>query len=255
MLRTCAPIGAAIAFCLATAGCAVPPNDHAAGIVPSLPQEQEEALALNVDALDVRHGSLRIEASMLDGSADVSIWLGPTCDEHEVGRGIATRSGFAWSLSGDDIARAISCNLVVKVHGVDEDGNRVVKIAALDVGVSLVPDGADLVQLLRQETDGADTRMTFAAPSRTRRLHIDGSVIGAEPEDEIGPRGLFIASFAVGNDDLARSMLQRRHISVHGEHFLATVSVGPLTLDVSEPVVEEPTPVEEGSAEEGAEEG
>lgn len=250
MFRTCAPIGAALAFCLATAGCAVPPNDHAAGILPP-PPEVEEALALNVDALDVRHGSLRIEASMLDGSADVSMWLGPTCEEHEVGHGIATRSGFAWSLSGDDVARAISCNLVVKVRGFDEDGNRVLKIASLDVGVSLVPDGGELVQLLRQETDGADTKMTFAAPSRVRRLHIGGSVIGAEPEEEIGPRGLFLASFAVGNDDLARSMLHRRHVSVQGDHFLATVSVGPLTLDVSEPVVEEPTPVDQGSAEEG----
>ncbi len=254
MIRTCAPIGAALAFCLATAGCAVPSSDHAAGPTPPLP-EVEEALALNVDALDVRHGSLRIEASMLDGSADVSVWLGPTCEEREVGRGIATRSGFAWSLSGDDVARAIACNLVVKAHGVDEDGNRVLKIASLDVGVSLVPDGADLVRVLRQETEGKDTRMTFAMPSRARRLHIGGSVIGAEPEDEdedeIGPRGLFIASFAVGNDDLARSMLHRRHVSVQGEHFLATVSVGPLTLDVSEPVVEEPTPVETGSMEEG----
>ena len=253
MFRTCAPIGAALAFCLATAGCAVPPNDHAAASLLPPPPEVEEALALNIDALDVRHGSLRIEASMLDGSADVSMWLGPTCEEREVGRGIATRSGFAWSLSGDDVARAISCNLVVKAHGVDEDGNRVLKVASLDVGVSLVPDGADLVRLLRQETQAAETKMTFAAPSRARRLHIGGSVIGAEPEDEIGPRGLFIASFSVGNDDLARSMLHRRHVSVQGEHFLATVSVGPLTVDVSEPVVEEPPPVEQdqGSAEEG----
>ena len=251
MLRTCAPIGAAIAFCLATSACAIPSNDHAAGPDPPLP-EVEEALELNVDDLDVRHGSLRIEASMLDGSADVSMWLGPTCEEREVGRGIATRSGFAWSLSGDDVARAIECNVVVKAHGVDDDGNRVLKIASLDVGVSLVPDGADLVRLLRQQTEGKDTKMTFATPSRARRLHIGGSVIGAEPEDEIGPRGVFLSSFAVGNDDLARSMLHRRHISVEGEHFLATVSIGPLTLDVSEPVVEDPAPVEVASeSEEG----
>ncbi|CAN5924405.1 hypothetical protein BH11MYX4_BH11MYX4_19900 [soil metagenome] len=251
MLRTCAPIGAALAFCLATSACAIPSSDHAAGPTPLVTPEIEEPLALNVDDLDVRHGSLRIEASMLDGSADVSMWLGPSCAEREVGRGIATRAGFAWSLSGDDVARAIQCNLVVKAHGVDEDGNRVLKVASLDVSVSLVPDGADLVRLLRQQTEGPDTKRTFAMPIRARRLHIGGSVIGAEPEDEIGPRGLFISSFAVGNDDLARSMLHRRHVSVQGEHFLATVSVGPLTLDVSEPVVEEPTPVETSGSEEG----
>lgn len=245
MLRTTLLTGGALAFCLATAACSAPTSDHSAGPTPP-PPEVEEALSLRVDDLDIRHGSLRIEASMLDGSADVSMWLGPTCEAREVGRGIATRSGLAWSLSGEEVARAIQCNLVVKAHGIAEDGTRVLKVAALDVSVSLVPDGADLVRLLRQQTDGVDTMMTFAMPSRARRLHIGGSVIGAEPEEERGPRGLFINSFAVSNSDLARSMLHRRHISVLGEHFLATISVGPMTLDVSEP---EETVVEISSGE------
>ena len=54
---------------------------------------------------------------------------------------------------------------------------------------------------------------------------------------------MIASSFAVSNDDLARSMLHRRHISVLGEHFLATVSVGPLTLDVSEPASEAPVEI------------
>ena len=236
MFRSHALFGAALAICLATSACAAPTNDHSDGPTPA--PEIEEALALTVDDLDVRHGSLRIEATMLDGSADVSMWLGPSCESREVGRGIATRSGFAWSLSSDDVARAIRCNLVVRAHGIDDDGNRVVKVASLDVSISLVPDSVELVRLLHQETDGIGTKMTFAAPSRVRRLHIGGTVIGAEPEEAPGPRGLFISSFAVGNDDLARSMLHRRHISVLGEHFLATVSVGPMTLDVSEPAEE-----------------
>lgn len=236
MFRSHAPFGAALAICLATSACAAPTNDHSDG--PTPPPELEEELALTVDDLDVRHGGLRIEATMLDGSADVSMWLGPTCESREVGRGIATRSGFAWSLSSDEVASALWCNLVVRAHGIDDDGNRVVKVASLDVSISLVPDSVELVRLLRLETDGTDTKMTFAAPSRVRRLHIGGTVIGAEPEEELGPRGLFISSFAVGNDDLARSMLHRRHISVLGEHFLATVSVGSMTLDVSEPAEE-----------------
>jgi hypothetical protein len=238
MLRTNALTGAALAFCLATSACSALSNDSDDSPEPEI----EEALALTVDNLDVRHGSLRIEATMLAGSADVSMWLGSSCDAREVGHGIATRSGFAWSLSGDDVARAIECNLVVKARGIDDDGNRVVKIAPLDVSVSLVPDGAELVRLMRQQTDGADTKLTFATPSRARHLHIGGSVIGADDDDEEeeAPGGLFISSFAVGNDDLARSMLQRRHVSVLGEHFLATVTVGPMTMDVADPTPEEP---------------
>jgi hypothetical protein len=231
---------AALAFCLANAGCSAPTHEE-----QDPTPEVEEALELTVDDLDIRHGSLRIEATMLDGSADISMWLGPSCEAREVGRGIATRSGFAWSLSGDDVARAIECNLVVKAHGISDDGTRVVKVAALDVGVSLVPDGVDVVRLERQESDGTDTKFTFAAPTRVGRLHIGGTVIGAEDDDadEVDGRGLFSSAFAVGNDDLARSMLHRRHISVLGEHFLATVSVGSVTLDVAEPVELE-SPVE-----------
>ena len=48
-------------------------------------------------------------------------------------------------------------------------------------------------------------------------------------------------------------MLRRSHVSVLGELFLATVAVGPLTLDVAEPVVESaPAPsVEEPAEEDG----
>ncbi len=237
MFRTHAPFGAALAICLAASACAAPTSDHSAGPAP-LPPEIEEELALTVDDLDVRHGSLRIEATMLDGSADVSMWLGPTCASREVGRGIATRSGFAWSLSGDEVGHAIECNLVVRAHGIAEDGSRVLKVASLEVAVALVSDGPELVRIVRQQADGSDTKMTFAAQSRVRRLHIGGSVIGAEDEEEEGPSGLFLSTFRVGNDDLARSMLHRRHISVLGEHFLATVSVGAMTLDVSETVEE-----------------
>jgi hypothetical protein len=250
MVRPFAPsriARAAVVFCLATSGCSAG-GDSADSVAPPLPEEIEEALSLSVDDLDIRHGSLRIEASMLDGSADVSMWLGPSCEPREVGRGIATRSGLAWSLSGDDIARAMECNLVVKAHGIDEDGTRVVKVADLDVSVSLLPDGAERVRLVRQVTEGPITTMTFATPNRVRRLHIGGSVIGAEDEETV-TRGRFMSSFAVSNDDLARSMLHRRHVSVLGEHFLATVTVGSMTLDLSEPsseTVEEVTVVGDG---------
>jgi len=238
---------AAIALCLAAAGCGIPSSDDSAGSVEPEP-EVEEPLTMTVDALGIRHGSLRVEATMLDGSADVEMWLGASCDAREVGRGIATRSGFTWSLSSDDVARAIECNLVVKAHAIDEDGIRVVRIAPLDVSVSLVPDGAELVSLVAQETDGAETKLTFSAPRHARRLHIGSTVIGPEEtddaEDQTGPRRGFSETFAVDNDDLARAMMHRRRLSVLGEGFLTTVSIGAVTLDVAEPEPVEPPVVQ-----------
>jgi hypothetical protein len=236
-------MAAALALCLATASCAAPSHDgQFAAPVPE--PEIEEPLTLSVDALDVRHGSLRIEASMTDGSADVSMWLGGDCGTHEVGRGIATRSGFAWSLSRDEIARAIECGLVVHVHAVDPDGHRVRRTAELPVSASLESDGAENVRLFRQESEGASTKMTFLGNANARRLHVAGTVIGVETEEYRGrlPRNVFASTFIVGNDDLARSMLARRHVSLLGEHFLATITVGSMTLDVSEPAPE-PEPV------------
>jgi hypothetical protein len=85
--------------------------------------------------------------------------------------------------------------------------------------------------------------MTFLAPSNATRLHVAGSVIGVQTDEEYGgklPRGAFASTFIVGNDDLARSMLGRRRLTLLGEHFLATVSVGSMTVDVSEPEPEVP---------------
>ena len=244
MLRSYVPLGAAVALCLATSACVAPSSDAtAAGLVAPPPPEVEAELALSVDALDVRHGSLRIEASMVDGSADVSMWLGPTCETREVGRGFATRSGFTWSLSREELARAIECNLVVRSRGVDEDGQRVRWTATLPVAVGLVPDGAEEVRILRQESIGRSTKMVFASPARADRVHIAGTVIGSEPDEEKGPKGLYVSAFMIGNDDLALSAVSRRRLTLLGDGFLATVSIGSMTLDVSEPepeVVEPP---------------
>lgn len=242
MLRSYVPLGAALAICLATAGCMAPSNDETAGVSEPEPEIEEE-LSFSVDALDIRHGTLRIEASMTDGSADVSMWLGPTCATREVGHGFATRSGFAWSLSGDEIARAIECSLVVRVRAIDDEGHRVRRTGQLPVAVSLVPDGAEEVLFVRQESSGEATKMTFAAKTRAARVHIAGSVIGAELEEDDAPRpkGLYLSSFLVGNDDLARAMIGRRHLTLHGEPFLPTITVGSMTVDVSEPEPESPS--------------
>lgn len=252
MLRSHVPllsVAAALALCLATASCAAPSNNEQAdsSAAPEI-EEIEEPLALSVDALDIRHGTLRIEASMDDGSADVSMWLGEGCETREVGHGIATRSGFAWSLSRDEIARAIECSLTVKVHGIDDEGQHVRRVAQLPVTVAVQPDGADLVRLRGQESEGATTKLTFMAPSFASRLHVAGTIIGAESDEvEINgklPRGAFLSAFVVDNADLARSMLARSHLTLLGEDFLTTVTIGSVTLDVSEPEPpSEPEPV------------
>ena len=260
MLRSHVPllsVAAALALCLATASCAAPSNNEQAetAAAPEI-EEIEETLALSVDALDIRHGTLRIEASMDDGSADVSMWLGPTqgCETREVGHGIATRSGFAWSLSRDEIARAIECNLTVKVHGIDDEGQHVRRVAQLPVTVAVQPDGADLVRLRAQESDGATTKLTFMAPTSAARLHVAGTIIGAESDEiEIDgklPRGAFLSAFVVDNADLARSMMARSHLTLLGEDFLTTVTIGSITLDVSEPEPpSEPEPVAQPDSE------
>jgi hypothetical protein len=243
MVRTYAPFieAAALALCLATASCAAPSNQGQEDTREPAPEieEIEEPLALSVDALDIRHGTLRIEASMDDGSADVSMWLGESCETREVGHGIATRSGFAWSLSRDEIARAIECSLTVKVHGVDDEGQHVRRVAQLPVSVAVQPDAIEFVRLRAQESAGATTKLTFMAPSIASRLHVAGTIIGPESDDEDLdgklPRGAFLSAFVVDNDDLARSMLARSPLTLLGETFLATVTVGSMTLDVSEP--------------------
>lgn len=265
MLRSHVPFGAALALCLATASCAAPSNNEQANPATSAAEpeieEIEEPLALSVDALDIRHGTLRIEASMDDGSADVSMWLGPTqgCETREVGHGIATRSGFAWSLSRDEVARAIECSLTVKVHAIDDEGQHVRRVAQLPVSVAVQPDGADLVRLRAMEFDGATTKLTFMAPSAVSRMHVAGTVIGAETDEiELSgklPRGAFLSAFVVDNADLARSMFARRRLTLLSEDFLATVTVGNVTLDVSEPeapVEPERLPDSESESESGS---
>jgi hypothetical protein len=238
MLFSSARLCAFAAICLAANACTAPTN-HEMVASPAPPPELEEPLSLTVEALDVRHGSLRIEASMLDGSADVSMWLGEACESREVGRGIATPSTFAWSLSRDEVARAIECSLIVRVRGVDDDGNRVRRTAELPVSVGLEADGAESARLSGQEAAGASTKMTFLAPVRARRLHVAGSVIGADDDDDdLAIDGAFASTFEIGNDDLARSIFGRRRLTLLGEHFLATIAVGSMALDVAAPEVE-----------------
>ena len=98
----------------------------------------------NVDSLDVIHGALRIVATMADGSADVSVVLGGTCEHREVGGGVSTATTLVWALEERDVAEAIDCSLTVHARA-REGGQPVDKVADLAVAVELTspePDAA-----------------------------------------------------------------------------------------------------------------
>ena len=127
----------------------------------------------------------------------------------------------------------------MKVHGIDDEGQHVRRVAQLPVSVAVQPDEVEFVRLRAQESEGATTKLTFFTSSVASRLHVAGTVIGAENDDVTIdgkiPRGVFVSAFVVDNDDLARSMLARRPLTLLGETFLAAVTVGSVTLDVSDP--------------------
>ncbi len=234
---------ARIAALVVTGPAAVACSAHTAGAISSFERapELEADLSLTIDRIDVRHGALRISATMEDGSPDVSILLGPTCDSREVGHGIATRVTFTWNLTKDELARAIECSLVVKVRAVDDDGRRIRRQAAVPVGVILVADEAVSPRFMGHETHGPTTRLTFTTPTRATRIAVGGGIFGAEDDGDDEAAGTYTAHFLVGNDDLAHAVLARRALTVQGTPFPATVSIANLTLDVTEPTPTEDT--------------
>jgi hypothetical protein len=122
----------------AGSGCAAPtgPEEPPPEIV------RQEPLALSVESLDVIHGALRIVATMADGSADVSVVLGGTCDHREVGGGVSTARTLVWALEERDVASAIDCGLTVHAWA-REGGTRVDKVADLAVAVELTSSDSD----------------------------------------------------------------------------------------------------------------
>jgi hypothetical protein len=208
----------------------------------------EEPLVLTVDAVELQHGTLRIDASMEDGSPDVTVSLGPGCDGREVGGGFAGRDAFVWHLSSDEIADAVSCDLVVRVHARGDDGRPVCKVATLPVALAVLAAEEDAaVRLVTSEASGATTKLTFRSRVAASRLHVGNVLLGAEDDDEPDVDEGRTSSFLVANDDLARAMIVGRPLTLLGASFQATVSVGNVTLDASPPSADDsPHESEEG---------
>ncbi len=179
-----------------TAGCAAEVGTGEVGA--ERPSEQtlasDEPLEVAVDSLDVVHGALRISATMVDGSADVSVRLGGDCKHDEVGGGISTLSTLVWALGDDDLAAAIACGLTVRARV--RDGRRYVnKVADLAVAIDL---------------EAQESEDTEDAP----RLQI-----------------VTMSAAGVSADELASSVLKGRLLVLDGASFAISLSVGGTSLE------------------------
>jgi len=172
-------LAAFVAF-LGSTGCAVAPPGSPAATPEPPPPEVEVPLEVEITAVQIRHGSLRIEATMNDGSPDVSVWTGGSCAPREIGQGISTRTGFAWSLSSSDLALALDCGLVVHAHAIDPELGRVCKVAPLDANLAL-SGGSRALRHVSTTILGGSRRLGFRGVRSAERLHVGGTVIGAEP--------------------------------------------------------------------------
>ena len=231
---------ATLFLCGATAACAAGPYE-------TTPAEVEEPLELSIESVTLRRGGVRLAATMTDGSADVSVWPGPSCRQREIGRGIATSTDLAWTLTAEEIAVGLECGLVVRARTRDDEGRRVVRVATLPVAASLESDEPG-ARASVEGTHGAETRITFLTQVPARRIHVGGLVVGADAAERPGVTTgrlvmyrrrttirLHRSTFEVGNDDLARAVVQQRPIGVGGASFEVLVSIGGTMLDLEKP--------------------
>lgn len=232
---------ASVVSSVALGGCAAAtPETAARGLAEPAPEiEIEEPLEVSVDRVDRSHGGLRVTASMEDGSADVSMWLGRACDAREIGSGVATPSRFVWTLSIADVARAASCGLVVRARGPKTERGRLVKVANVGLSLQVSPFDDDTV-LQRQASSGSSptTMLEFTQVKRGATLLVGddvlvGSIDAAEEDDESAaidskrPTSSNVRTvFEVPNVDLATALVTARPLAIAGDEAIVTVSVG-----------------------------
>jgi hypothetical protein len=187
-------IAGALVLLAATVSCA-PPADEDVESGPGTVTEPEVPLELSVDHVDVAHGALRIRATMTDGSPDVSIRLGGDCEAREVGRGVATRQAFTWSLDEEELTDAFRCSLVVRARGRSEQGYVVAK-AALEVSLTVTPADGDSEGLSDIPTDLAARAVLRGQPLRIDHRDFDVSIsiaataLEGETTEEVEPENV-----------------------------------------------------------------
>ncbi len=234
--------GAWLALC-ALAGCTGQAGIEAS---PEEPPPREAPLAIQVDTLEVVHGALRVEATMVDGAADVAVTLGGRCEHREVGGGVSTPSLMIWSLGDGDVGEAIRCGLTVRARARDALG-AVTKVADLGVDVSMQAEGdnaddAPQLQAVTMADDGI--AVDFSAVTPAARLTTGDSILAAAAGDAGGgetPADGSSARFVVPRLDFARSVLRGRALSIDGAAFATSLSVGGMGVETEPVEVEEAT--------------
>jgi hypothetical protein len=216
----------------AAAGCTAPSGDEDE-------PDPEEILPLDlaVDRVDISHGALRLSATMVDGSADVSVRLGDACPGREVGRGMATLSTLVWALDESELADALACHLVVRARVRTPTGH-VTKEAPLLV----MPDVVAGEESAEQETppDEVSTgsslsgvTIVFTSVGPRARLSVGDSLLEptvGDEQDQEGPT----TQFVVPRGDFARAVLLRWPLRLDGASFGTWLSVGGAGLEPDE---------------------
>ena len=123
-----------LALLAATTNCAQPATGDDELVSP----EVVEPLDLSVERVDVVHGALRVAATMDEGSAELTVWLGTGCDAREVGRGMATPLKFVWMFGARELADSLRCGLEVLARATAATG-QVLRVAPLPVLSGLEP--------------------------------------------------------------------------------------------------------------------
>ncbi|MGO9836319.1 MAG: hypothetical protein ACLP1X_19120 [Polyangiaceae bacterium] len=250
-LATASLIVCAMCGCAAQGGEEGPPEEAPA---------DDEPLDITVDSLDIVHGALRVSATMVDGSADVSVRLGGDCEHGEVGGGLSTLSTLVWALGGNDVAKAIGCGLVVRARV--RDGVRYVnKFAELAVTVDVAAEASENAeegpQLQTVTTSETGVSVVFAPVPRSARLTTGDSILEATPpeSDEDPAAGDDTGRFTVPRSDFARSVLRGRALVLEGLSFETSLSVGGTSIQGEPEGPDEPEEEPEEAQEEQDDEG
>jgi hypothetical protein len=210
-------------------------------------------LAIQVDTLEVVHGALRVEATMVDGAADVAVTLGGTCEHREVGGGVSTPSLMIWSLGDGDVGEAIHCGLTVRARARDALG-AVTKVADLGVDVSMQAEGDnadDAPQLQAVTMADEGIAVDFSAVTPAARLTTGDSILAAAADEDGGGEATADGSgrFVVPRLDFARSVLRGRALSIEGAAFATSLSIGGTSVETETETVQVEEETEDESEE------
>jgi hypothetical protein len=226
-------LATALLLMVSIGGCAAP---TAADDVPEEAPIVEEPLDMTVDSLDVVHGALRLSVTMVDGAADVSVRLAGPCEKREVGGGLSTRSTLVWSLGDADLAEAIRCGLLLRAR-VRDGARSVDRIAelgvAVDVSAAEGENADDGPQVQAVSTSELGVSLVFTQVARSARLVAGNSVLGASPPDSDDASSTTdgTGQFTVPPVDFARAILGGQHLHLDGSSFVASLSVGGVSVE------------------------